>query len=278
MASLQTYYSIMPDYLQIRFSPADANNWVTWCNQMLEEISAKGLMPLITFETGAIVKNHMWINKPAGLRTLKRIFSPDNFDQIYRAEEVNNKYKLYENYFEDVTPFEPLSSFFTTTTITIGTAEEYEENAFANYLVCVKNGNWLNKSFVIASSGATYKNEGGENATSLTLMHEVPTAPTSCDVGGLEMYAPSEYLMIKWTGSYIPLTAMTDEVPIDDKYELRLVPAYLSWCAHKKLKLVSNETAAAKKELDDVFSSILGERTRQLSGQVKGRRLPGYER
>ncbi len=274
MATLQTYYNQMPNDLRFRFISTDTTYWVAWCNQMLEELSGKGLMPLLNLECGVVPYKKVWINKPSGLRKLVKLYDPIITEKFFTFEEVNDKFKLIDCCFDDPEPIECTSiDSYSTSKITCDIGSQ-EANGLMNFLLVVTGGTWIGKTFVL--SGNTVTDETG--LTEVEFLHELSSAPDDTMISDFEIYSSSEYLMMKYTGSYTPVTAITDEVPVDNKYELRYVPAYLIWCAQKRLSSTSNETMAAKRELEEIKMDLLGERTRQLMGPAKGRRLVGFER
>jgi hypothetical protein len=270
MATLQEHVNKQPVIYRKRYQ----SNWIGWANELLEELSGRRMMPTISLSRGAVVKNDSWIDKPAGMRQLLEVSNPANPLQKYRFHEENNRICL-----SDVT-LDAEDSPTTPTAFTQWATDSFEidvtgesEDAFENYLFVVTAGTYAGKTYVISGN-----DDSGDTTTKLYFLHELATALDGTKVTAGYITGPNYYLMLKYKASYEEIDALSDELPISDDYEKRVVKAWLRWKVEEHIDSASKETRYWEIKASQSLYSVQSERMSQTGGPPRGRRLVGFER
>ena len=272
MATLQTHINRMPAVFSKKYASA---RWIEWANEILEKLSGDGMMPLLKFNRGVVTENDYWITKPHNFRQLIDCYAPENIQMHYPVREDEGKLRLTDHYLE------PESSPDTPTSFTSWATDSFEidltgkdEDEYENYLFVVSGGTYAGRTYVIGSNDAT---DGA--TTKLYFLHEMSTALDGTKVTGGYLTDPDYYLMLRYWGSYEEISSTSDEIPVDDDYERRLMKTGLRWKAEEHASATSKEAALWERHFMQVIRELKGERRmpRQGGYTARGRRLVGYE-
>ena len=248
------------------------DRYISWINELLEELSGKGWLPGRNYEKGVLVNNGEWIDKPAGYREAIRVYCPNNSDLNYQITEVNNRIKLVRDRLDAETSPPTLSVFSAQTTVSVAVdLTGYAQDALADFLLVITAGTLAGQTFVISGNDIS-----GVTSTVLYLLHPLSTAFAIADVTAAKLIDPDHYLMLEYMGSYTPATSVDDEVPIDDEFQIRITNVYLRYCAEKEAQATSSETEWWQTEYYRILNDIAGERLAGPMKPITGRRLPGF--
>lgn len=274
MATLQSYVDKLPAIFRLRYTTAGF--FVQWLNELLEELQDRGFMPNIKKEAGRVVIADRWIEKPADFISLIKVFDPDDRNRQIRVQEIENKLELMDYDIVDQAAAEQV----TFTTVSDGTTTSVKVNltgiaadSWEEYLFLVTAGTYAGKGYVISGNDVS-----GATTTKIDFLHALPSAldGTKCSAG--RIVPLGYYVLMQYIASFEEITAQTDEVPIDNKYEKRIVPAWLQWKCNTSLSMTSSETMVWAQEVDRILGSVESARNSRPVNQAKGRRLVGLEK
>lgn len=269
MATVQHYIDQMPNIFVQRYGP---NRWIAWLNDLLEELSGKGVLPLTLFEKGIVPQHSFWVDKPNNLKSVRGIVSPYS-GKAYNYTEANNRIKLEEAFTPSVAATSSSLGGFTTESVTVDVADvtdNYDAGYFKDHLLVVTSGTGKGKTFLIADSS---ESSGGE--TVLTFLHPLSSAWAGTEATAVSLYSKKNYLMMSYVGAYSDVSGVSDDVGIDAKYD-RVVTVYLRYRAERFTSSVSNETVVWKDNYRETLLSLFGERLNSFGGPAKGRYLAGH--
>lgn len=247
--------------------------WIDWINELLEKLSGEGfLMPSIDHETGAVVEDDVYIDKPSGIRTINKIYNPEEPTMEYRWKEIEDKIKLLDVEVDEDDDPDDADAF---QNYAVGSIEVditgADEDDYEDYLLVIDGGTETGKTIVIKSNDAT---AGGY--TKLYFRHDLKTALDAAKITGCYLVSETYYVMIEHSGSYEDITAIGDEVPIDDKYEKRITKAWLRFKVEEATLATSKDTIYYGKQFESVLLDIKAER-RGLTGRPQPRYSPGFD-
>jgi hypothetical protein len=149
----------------------------------------------------------------------------------------------------------------------------YIEDYFENYLFLITSGTLANSAFVIDGNDAAV-NPGG---THIDFLHTLSVALSGTRVTAARLVPPQYYVMMRYRALITAITAIGDEVPIENDCESRLVPAWLRWKCERAIMATSKETLYWQNEVSEILFSIQSSRLGRMVTPVRGRRLAGYE-
>lgn len=271
MSTVTTVVGRQPKVFQNRY--AIDPYYLDWLNDLLEMLSGIGfLMPSIDKETGALVDNEVWIDKPTGCREVSRIWYPENADQRYTFEETNDRIKLTNVEVDEDDDPDAISAFsnYATDTVDVDIADA-DEDEYENFLLVITGGTYDGKTYVIKSN-----TESAGGTTTLTFMHPLSAAFDGTKVTAGELHDPDNYVMMKYSGTYDTVSSASDEVPIDSKYERRITAAYLRFRAEQQTLETSDLTNYWAGEVKKVIRDIKRER-RVVPNRTVPRYMPGLD-
>jgi hypothetical protein len=264
----------LPAFISKRYVEATVVNWL---NELLEELSGEGLMKEQSYERGVIVHDDSWINKPAGLRSIKRIISPDDQRHEYDFEEIEGRIKLTSETVEDSSTTADADSYSLSTVdgITLHSAPALAATAdlYKDYLWSIQVSLadvYKDMNFVIGGNSASVA-----GATAITYLHPLTTQLTAASIGHSHIVAPDYYLLMQYFGSFTAMTAYTDECPIDDRYERRITDAWIRFKAEQAATGYSQEELASYEYYTKVLDKIKAEILTKPS-PAKGRYFPSF--
>jgi hypothetical protein len=278
MATLATILSRAPMSMiwANRYAPS---TFIDWTNELLEELSSRGAIIDLQKESGAVVVDKVWITKPQGSRDIRKIYSPLAMDLEYRFEIIEGRIRLLDH--EINTESNPITasafSGYTTTSITANITGQTKDS-LNGFLFVVTGGTFSGRTYVISGN-----DESGTTTTKLNFLHTISSALDGTRVTAAAIYNPSYYVMVKYLTSFDEITSTTEEIPIPNDFERRVVSAWLRWKCEESSMALSSETAYWQIEKERAIASMLSEITkprnkslgRVLAGMGRGSRLQG---
>lgn len=267
MPTLSTAIARQPVIYQKRYGDS---YWINWINTLLERLSGEGYMPLVDYERGFPVSNDVWINRPAGMHRIKKIWNPSNPDIEYGFKEVNNRIKLTDATVSEDEDTVALTTFANYATTSIDVAiDDAEEDEYENYLFEITAGTLLGNTYVIGNND---ESDGG--TATLYFLHTLSAALDGTKVTAAQLIHPTYYVMMAYAGSFEEVTAVSDEIPVSDFLEREIVDLWLTFQAIKNVVHSSSETSAAERRFEDKYADIRAERLSSM-GPIRGRSIPG---
>jgi hypothetical protein len=266
MATLQTIVERLPRMWQLRYGSAD---WINYANELLELLSAEGMMKDVDHETGIVPASHRWLTKPTGCRDIIRICHPADDELTYGFIETEGKIKL-DREIEDDDASEAITTFssYLTTAVTVNISDALEDE-FEDWLLVISTGTLAGNTYLIsgndASSGGTCK---------IYFEHTLSAAFDGTKVVTGYLTGPDHFVLFRYKGSYTEISSYTDQVPIDDKYERRLTEAWLRFKCEFNAARHSQETQLSYQYFNDVLSQVQSEMLRKPTVKMQGRNLP----
>lgn len=197
-----------------------SRGWVYLMNQLLRRFEMEGLITLTQRrEVGVEVHEDVWIDLPVDFRIAIGVYLPaiavqHGYDaRTFNYEIVNEKIKLREPYLkkESVSTFDLSSGDDEKVTIDDSSAEADQYN---RHLLVLQDGTHVGEGIVLGKHNAA---SGG--FTQLNFLHKRSTSISDSTSG----YLTDVYLMLQYMATFTGLTAHTDEIPIDPKFDTALI-------------------------------------------------------
>lgn len=269
MATLQTYI----DTQKYKARYETRGYFVTWLNELLEELTERGFLPSIKKECGQIFDEHLWISKPEDLVTLREVYSPDNPKLKFRVVEVNEKFKLIDFLFDGDPSGDACSALsdYATTSITVNLTG-HNADAFKNSLFVITAGTWAGRTYVLKGNDASEV-----STTKLNFLHTLSTALDGTKATAGIVYPSTDYLMLVYDARLDSVSAASEEVPIAADFEKRIVPAWLRFKSEEDLSPLSEDTKYWKAIVEELLWRLEAGRSSKPINPTYGRRLIGYE-
>ena len=270
MATLLTYLE-SADIRVIQGEKYSSARFLNWANQILTKMSSKHVLPELEFSKGVRVLNEIWITKPANLRKVVKISSPVNSLREYGFSEENNKIKLEDAEIEeeasvDITAFTNYNVAYVDINV-----DDVEEDAYEDYLLVITAGTLAGETYMI--------NRNDASAAGVTRIYfEIPltTAFNGTSVTAGILLNESSYLVLKYWGSFPALTALSDEVPINDSDEAAIMSTGLRYMAVRHAPGSSQiEIQKWLNAYNEAINDAIDSRTAASLNPVKARPLIG---
>jgi hypothetical protein len=287
MSSLQTLinHPDIPPAYRSRYSTAIPGTsiipFVQWANDLLEELQERGFLASLKKERGVLVERLRWLEKPGDFLSLLKVYDPENEEHEFRVEEIENKFKIKDySFLEEETANQITSAAFGTygteaiTCTDLTDTTKYAEDYFEDYLFLITAGTLADTGIVVYGNDAA-TNPGG---TRLVFSHAQSSVLSGTKVTAARLVPPQYYLMMQYWARITEVTALSDEMPIEDDCEYRLVPAWMRWKCERALMALSRESQAWEKQKDDILFQIESKRSSRVITPSRGRRLIGFER
>jgi len=257
-----------------RFRYSNDSYWINWANELLELLSAEGIMPTLDVESGVVVENDHWIEKPSGFRSFIDLFDPENEAVKFRAREENGKLKLVDTAVEKEASPASITAFsnYATESVDVDITGK-EENDFENYLLVITGGTRAGETFVLSGN-----DESGVSTTRLYFLHSLSSAFDGTEVTAGYITTPEYYLMLRYHSTYSEVTTIDDELPIDDKFERRLTQCFFSWKIYEEAMDATNSAREWERKFYDTLNRLKSELLRGSLSEIKPRNMTGLER
>lgn len=220
--------------------------WVNLMNRLLKNLEVNGLFNTTKIkERGTEVDNDYWITKPADLRKLIKVYNPFSTDTIYPFRYLNGKYKLDIKSTKNSDPDTFTLSAGTTTTIKINDADATAD-LWNEYLLVLTNGTYSGDGIIIHDTAAA---DGG--TSTLTFRHTQAGA-----IDSTTGYLTKDYLIMEYRSTFTELSAYSDEITIDDRYEGDLL---LYWFLYNSEDVTSKNFQIYKGLFQEAWDAIVRE-------------------
>lgn len=268
MADLATYIALLPQILKEKYASAF---WIAKANEILEILSSEGILRELKYRRGVIVKYKKWITPPSFYRQAIRLTDSLDDQVEYDFEEVNEKIRLKDALIdEDGDPYS-VTAFSASATDSIEVdITDLDEDDLKGYLLVITAGTGTNNTYIIAGNDAS-------GVSTTKIYYEVPL---SSALGGAEATAgsiihPEYYLALTFRGSFIDISATSDEIPIKNNHEKRIMKFGLLALGYEQLHYGRGEIYEMwQKKFDDVIMKVRGEFL-QVTGKARSRRFIG---
>jgi hypothetical protein len=277
MATLESFVDKLPQWCRNRY--LTSGKFVDWLNEMLEDLQERSFLPITIKETGAVVNDGFWIDKPSDLLFLEKVYHPKDERIKFRVSDVNNKFKLMDAEFNEEDSDEQITSAsfdgYDVDEINCVdlTDTDYIEDYFKGWLFLITAGTMAGVGLVVSGN-----DQADGTGTRLDFLHAQSAALDGTKVTAARLVNPNYYVMLKYKSVITAISIIGDEVPVDDDCEKRLVPAYLRWCCEREATAIGKETAYWGQRVIDILGSIQAARLSRPMTPAKGRRLVGYEK
>ncbi len=228
MAILSSYVSLLPPILNQKYSN---DFWVGAANDLLEVLSSEGILRELKYLRGVIVKNNKWITPPSNYRQAIKLTDPLDEQTEYPFQETDDKLMLIRGTLqEDDDPYE-ISAFTAqaTDSITVDLTG-FDEDDLKNYLLVITAGTAINNTYVISGNDAS-----GDTTTKIYFDLALSSALTGAQATAGELVRPQYYMSLLYRGSFSELSAVSEEVPIKNNYERRIVRTWLMFYGYERL-------------------------------------------
>ena len=277
MATLESFINKLPAWCRNRYSTS--GKFVDWLNEMLEELQERSFLPITIKETGAVVNDGFWIDKPSNLLFLEKVYHPNDERYTFRVSDVNDKFKLMDVEFNEEETADQITSAsfdgYGTDEINCVdlTDTDYIEDYFKDWLFLVTAGTLAGVGLVVSGN-----DQAAGTGTRLDFLHAQSAVLSGTKVTAARLVNPEYYVMLKYKSVITAISAVGDEIPVDDDCEKRLVPAYLRWCCERDAMAIGKEAQYLEKTVLEILENIQASRLSRPMTPAKGRRLVGYEK
>lgn len=271
MSTVSAAFARLPAWARSRY--LDTSHAVNWVNELLQDISAiPGALKELKKEIGVPVSNNIWITMPADCRTLVAALDPPGYDGSYRWEIVNGLIRLTEGVEipDNDTP-DTVDEFDNSTVdyIDVNIADAVE-NDYENYLLYITAG--TSSGVGIMLSG----NDASDTGTCRLYFYQ----PLQTALGTLaitEAQLLQNYIRLQYNSGFPEVSSVSDEIPINDRFERALVDKYMLYRIWKGIDESLPAARTALSEYNSAKSSIKRE-GRTVDGGIKlpPRQSPGF--
>lgn len=277
--SLQTLISQLPYRLQRRYSGDNGETFITWANDAMTELEQDGHLSETQREAGVTVENDFWITPPSDYRRGLELYNPEEPTVIYPFLETvgdasDLKLKLQERMtFDAEASPQAVTAFSAQATDSISVnVTGIDEDGYKNYLLKVTAGTIAPRSYRIASNDAS---AGG--VTKLYFLHSLTSALTALQATAGQIISKDYYLVLRYIALFTPMTAITENVPVSDKF-VKAIKAFIFWKAYEWVRVLTSETQYWEDQWKKELNAIGKEKKRVGKNKVmRGRRLPGLQ-
>ncbi len=265
MGTLTSHVALLPPILKEKYKDAF---WIGACNIILERLSGEGLMRELTYRRGVTVDDDTWITPPTTFRRAEKLYNPRDFDVDHPFVETDGKLMLTNSIVEeDADPYTAtVFSVYALDSITVN-IDDMAEDDFADYLLVITAGTLIDETIMISGNDAS-----ALGVTKLYFQHNSSSLLNGTKITAASLIHPDYYLALLFKGSYTDLTAVGDEVPINDKFEKQIMKTGLTMCAFERLHGLNSPLAM---QWTSKFNeAIMGLRGEILSGPVHVKARP----
>lgn len=260
----------LPAHLRTSRDFTGSRGWVYLTNLILKKYESFGWFNLDRKkEVGVEVENSYWITIPSDMRIALDIFTPPTtdytqMDRKYKWEIVNGKMKLKTPFDKKTSPDSFTLSSWSADGVSIND-DDAEASEYRDYLLVVTDGDLINKTILIADNTAA---AGG--VTALEFYQSDGNAASTSVVG----YLTNQYLMLQYMAVYTGLTAHTDEIPIDSRFEYVLAQSLIVASMSRNDKAFKIEYQLEQDMIESVNSD---EFSLDAGTRIRPRKMPGYD-
>lgn len=268
MATVAQAIARQPQHFRDRYPDT---YWLRWVNGLLEELASMSALPPNRVERGAIPTNGKWLTRPNGLRSISSISLAANEYLKYNWREVEGYIKLEGGEVDD-----PGDSALTADTITLPTVTsltvniaDLDADQLDGYLMVVTAGTRANETFRIGGNDVS-----AAAVTKVEFELPLTVAFTAAEVTAVAFYNPLYYVVMRYTSSFTDIAATSEEIPIPDQYERRIVDAWFTYMCEKEAQAVSAELQVAEQLYRSLAVALVSEIRGVPKGPIRGRSMP----
>jgi hypothetical protein len=273
MAILSSYTALLPPILKEKYSDAF---FIGAANDILEILSGERILRDLTYQKGLIVKYQKWITPPSNYRQANKLFSPTDWNSEFPFIEDDGKLMLTDQTVdEDDDPVQ--ATAFTSSavdSITVNVAD-LEKDELKDCLLVITSGTLTGNTYVISANDVS-----GASTTKIYYLHALSTAlVATTQIAAANIVSSNHYIMLSYKGSFVEISAISDEIPIQNNHERRIMKAGLMMIGYERLQGPNGDmTKLWQGKFDQVIMKV---RDEFLSGgnqtDVKSRRWIGMQ-
>jgi hypothetical protein len=265
----------IPKSLRSKYDFESNLGWMHIANMILREFATKGyIVPDKIKEVGVEVDKYFWVTIPSDCNHVIDISLPvdvdadgDPDDKLISIphEIVNGKIKLLRSYKKDASPDNFTLSSWATTGVSIDD-DDATTDQWNSSLLVITNGTESGKTYIIADSAAA---DGGVAA--LTFLHATGVAASTSTAG----YLTEQYLMLKYLAEFNGLSAVSDELPVTEKFYNCLAAGMVFKDTNKddtKYPVVKQELLDEVEKLENCICTPTADQAR-----IGARSMPGLD-
>jgi hypothetical protein len=231
MATLATHVALLPPILREKYADSF---WIGAANEILEHLAGEGFLKELTYRKGVIVKYKKWITLPSNFRQARGLYDPEDDTAEYPFEETDGKIMLTAHEILEETSPAAATTFTNTAVASIDVnIDGKAADDFANYLLVITAGSLTGNTYQISSNDAS-----AAGVTRIYYTHSLSSALTisgTPQISAANLISPDYYIILKYKGSFTDLTATSDEIPIGNNYEKRVMKRGLMMLGYERL-------------------------------------------
>lgn len=204
--------------------------WVSLANQLLRRLEMEGLVRLTQRkEIGVEVLEDYWITPPSDFRTAIGIYYPPLSDHVqsgrrYPYTIINGKIKLTEPFSKKDTVEEVTLESGTDSQVLVDD-DSIEEDQYNRNLLVLTDGTYEDDGIIIGKHDAS---DAVTGKATLPFVHKRATSIADSTTG----YLTDMYLMLQYMATFTGLTAETDEIPVDPRFDTCLISGLCYLATH----------------------------------------------
>lgn len=278
MGTLSSHIALLPPIYSEKYSPAF---FIGKGNEILERLSSEKLMRDMSFRRGVVVSNDVWITPPSNYRHVSRLHDPNNYNNEFAYIETDGKIMLTNNKItEEVDPDTiDIFSNFALDSIVVN-IDGLDEDAYVNHLLVITSGTLANETIILSGN-----DESSEGTTKLYFQHRATSLLDAAKITGASIIQPEYYITLIYFGSYLEFSSISDEVPIENAFEKRIMSAGLMFkCSERLLGTNDRKTAEWERKFekeiqglrDEFLSKPIQVKSRIWAGLADDEDLDGY--
>lgn len=253
MGTLSSHVAVLPPIYRDKFSDAF---FISKGNEILEKLSGEKLMREVSYRRGVVVTNNYWITPPSNYRHTARLCNPEDYNTEFPFIETDGKIMLTNNKITEEIDPDTVDTFsdFALDSIVVN-IDGLEEGAYVDHLLVITSGTLANETIIISGN-----DESSGGTTKLYFQHRATSLLDAAKITGATIVQPDYYLIIFYFGSYQKFTAISDEVPIYDDFEIRIMNAGLMFkCSERLLGANDKKTAEWERKYKEVVQELRNE-------------------
>lgn len=253
MGTLSSHIASLPPIYREKFGDAF---WISKGNDILEKLSGEKLMREVSYRRGVVASNDVWITPPSNYRHTTRLCSAVDYNIEFPFIETDNKIMLTNSKITEEIEPDTVDTFsnFALDSIVVN-IDGLEEDAYIDHLLVITSGTLANETIILSGN-----DESSGGTTKLYFQHRATSLLDAVKITGASIIQPDCYLVLFYMGSYQKFTAVSDEVPIHDDFEQRIMNAGLMFkCCERHLGTNDRKTAEWERKFEKVVQELRNE-------------------
>lgn len=238
MATLQTYVDLLPPILKDKYP---SSFWIAGANEILENLSSERILKELTFTRGVVVDYLKWIIPPSNYKSGIKLFCVNDENSNISFIETDGKLLLTNDTVnKNSTPIYLTITANTSESVVITTTTDIVKDQYKDYLLRINTdfGDLLGTTIQIAGNEASVS-----GSATLYFLHSFSPDIVQNASEDFELIPPENYLLLRYKGYFIDLASMTDEIPIRNDYEKRVMRTGLMQIGYERLHGIGSDLA-----------------------------------